>query len=92
MRIFGINLRRIRISKSLTQSGLADLIDVTPPTVSLYESGKQWPGIDKVEKLAKVLGIDDSELFVDDALITTETAMRVISKALEPLTKKGSKV
>ena len=61
------NIIRARIKAGLTQKEIADRIGVAPSTYSCYESGKREPDIDKIKKIASVLGVTGNELLgIDD--------------------------
>lgn len=55
-------LRDLRIERGLTQVELAGRADVAKSMLSLYESGKQRPHLDTLEKLLDALGIQLGEL------------------------------
>lgn len=56
-------LKEIRISKGMTQTDIAEMLNVRQATVSLWESGISMPRADMLIKLAKLLNctIDDSK-------------------------------
>ena len=51
-----VSLKAMRIDKNLTQTALADAVNVTKKTVGAWENGKSMPTIDKIEKICAVLG------------------------------------
>ena len=61
----GTNLRRIRLSLSLTQEELSARSAVHQTYLSNVEAGKRNPSILVMEKIAKGLNVDVSELFRD---------------------------
>lgn len=60
---FGKRVRELRKSKKMTQELLAELISMEPSNISKMESGMHFPGPDKIEKIAKILGVEAKELF-----------------------------
>lgn len=60
--IFASNLKAERHRKGITQSELAELVDVCDSTISLLERGLQTPSIFLVYDISKVLGIDINDL------------------------------
>lgn len=62
----GLNILIYREKKRLTQEQLADLIEVTRQTVSLWESDAMQPSRAKLQKLAKALGVTVAQLYSDD--------------------------
>lgn len=53
-----ISLCSLRLAMALTQVELANLVGVTQPRLSLWESGKEKPGIDKIRALSLALETD----------------------------------
>lgn len=60
--IFATNLRRIRIERSLTQEGLADLAGIDRTYVSALERQVYSVSLDTIEKLADVLKVEPHTL------------------------------
>jgi transcriptional regulator with XRE-family HTH domain len=58
----GLNVRRQREAKQLTQEKLAELAGLDPTYISGIERGLRNPGIKNVARLAKALGLTTSEL------------------------------
>ena len=52
---FGKFLKSARLAANMTQAQLAAYMNVTPPTVSKWESGKLVPRLETVQKLSQVL-------------------------------------
>lgn len=62
---FSTKVKQLREQKSLTQRELAELINVSQPTVAQYEIGIKVPTIVVGVKLAKILGTTCEELVAD---------------------------
>ena len=82
--MLGDNIKKYRKANNLSQEELAEKINVTRQSISLWETGKTQPSIDILVNLASVLGITTDELLKssDDTLVTliedvptTETAV-----------------
>lgn len=58
----GLNVRRQREAKELTQENLAERAGLDPTYISGIERGLRNPGIKNVAKLAKALGLTTAEL------------------------------
>jgi transcriptional regulator with XRE-family HTH domain len=58
----GLNLRRQREAKELTQEKLAERAGLDPTYISGIERGLRNPGIKNVARLAKALGLTTAEL------------------------------
>lgn len=55
--LLGARIREIRKARGLTQEQLAEMIDVEQKHVSRIESGKNYPTIDRLEKVAAALKV-----------------------------------
>lgn len=60
---FGEVIRRRRRELGLTQAELASRIKISPPYIGNMESGRRRPSNVILMRLAKVLGLEDRELF-----------------------------
>jgi transcriptional regulator with XRE-family HTH domain len=67
-------MRRQRKKLGLSQGGLAEKAETATNYIGMIETGKKFPSIDMIEKIAEALQIDTLELFssqpipVDEAL------------------------
>lgn len=57
------NIQRIRREKDLSQEEVAHRADIHQTYLSGVETGKRNPSILLVERIAKALGVDVSEIF-----------------------------
>lgn len=64
----GKNIRKLREAKSLTQSGLAELVNVSDKAVSRWETGKGFPDFTLIPQLSEVLGISVAELMSGETI------------------------
>lgn len=55
--LLGARIKEIRKARGLTQEQLAEKIDVEQKHVSRIESGKNYPTIDRLEKMADALNV-----------------------------------
>ena len=60
--VFSKNLRKYMEQAGKTQKEVADVVGVAPPTFNEWLSGKKFPRIDKIQKLADYFGILKSDL------------------------------
>ena len=67
----GINIKRIRLERNLTQEEIANHIGVSAQSVSKWERGEGYPDIELLPSLANYLGIS-----VDDLLGVSESEKR----------------
>ena len=58
----GLNIRKRREARALTQETLAERASLDPTYISGIERGLRNPGIKNVVRLAKALGITTAEL------------------------------
>lgn len=58
----GLNVRKAREAKELTQEKLAEKAGLDPTYISGIERGLRNPGINNVARIAKALGVLTSEL------------------------------
>ena len=55
-------IKKVRKDKGLTQQDLADLLNLSPKTISKWECGKGCPDISILNELCNILGISVTEL------------------------------
>lgn len=60
---YGDNIAAIRKRLGLTQSDLAERLNVEQPTVQRWERGLREPNMTKLAEIANALGVDPGELF-----------------------------
>ena len=60
--ILGNNLKRYRKSRSFTQAGLAEKINISIPFLSDIENGKKWISPHTLAKITEILDIEAYEL------------------------------
>lgn len=65
--IFARNLRRLRHARGLSQEALAYEADINRTYLSKLESAGPYPGLQVIEKLAKVLRVQPAELLAPPA-------------------------
>lgn len=63
-RLFGENLKRVRLASNCTQRQLAEKVGVTSNYISLLENGERIPSVDLLEAIGKELGVPSSVLLV----------------------------
>lgn len=61
-RVFAQNLQRYIAESGKTQKEIADAIGVSAPTLNEWVTGKKFPRIDKIQRLADYFGILKSDL------------------------------
>ena len=58
----GLNLKRIRTKKAISQGDIARELGVSRGFVSTIENGKTNPTLSTIAKIAKALGVSTNEL------------------------------
>lgn len=61
----GENIKRIRKEKGLTQKELGELCNINEANIRKYESGRQNPKIETIDKIADALGVLTSQIKED---------------------------
>lgn len=56
------NLKEARQTSGLSQKEVAERLGVAKSTYSLYESGKREPDVERIKKLAQILGVSSDAL------------------------------
>lgn len=69
----GLNLRRLRHAKRLSQEELAHAADIHQTYLSGVEGGKRNPSIAVLERIATALGSDISVLFASPGRVKRAT-------------------
>ena len=59
----GLKIKELRKRKGLTQEELAELIQMEQNSISVMESGRNFPTLGTLEKIAKVLDVNLSDFF-----------------------------
>ena len=80
---FGQRIKEIRIQKGYTQYKLAELVDIDPKHISHIETGRSFPKADLIEKFAKALDVDYTQLFKINHLQEKDTLINKINNYLK---------
>ena len=59
--MLGDKIKLYRENKKMTQNEVADVLDVSPATISKYESGALEPNIESLKKLAELFEVSVDE-------------------------------
>lgn len=60
--MLGDKLRTLRSEKNITQKQMAELLNITQPSYSMYESNKRTPDYQTLQRIADVFGITVDQL------------------------------
>ena len=69
----GLKIKELRKRKGLTQEQLADLINMEQNSISVIESGRNFPTLGTLEKIAQILEVNLSDFFNYDYIDDIET-------------------
>jgi len=81
--LIGKRIKKVRISKGLSQSALAEVADVSPQTVSYIETGLTCPNLDTFVALANALSVTADELIGENLLKCRTTGTFADKEVLE---------
>ena len=62
LKLIGINIKAERLKKNLSQEQLTEMTNISIPTISLIETGKQNTSILNILEIASALGVDVNTL------------------------------
>lgn len=62
MNVFGSNLKKIRLNRSMTQGDLADALNISRSSISMYENGEREPDFETLELIADYFNVDMNHL------------------------------
>ena len=80
--ITGATIKRLRENKSMTQAELAERIDVSPKTISKWETAKGLPDISLLDPLASALEVSIMELMSGDTVVNRNISANMIRSKL----------
>jgi len=63
----GLRIKEFRKQRGFTQEQLAELVDMEQNSISVIESGRNFPTLVTLEKIADVLNVDISDFFNYDS-------------------------
>lgn len=63
LKAFGRRLAEVRKTCGLTQQELASKLDISLVSVGYLETGKRWPRLNTLHRIAKILDVNIDQLF-----------------------------
>lgn len=63
LKAFGKRLSEVRKSQGLTQQELAEKLDISLVSIGYIETGKRWPRLSTLHRIASCLNVSLAELF-----------------------------
>nr|AJG37929.1 DNA-binding helix-turn-helix protein [Firmicutes bacterium enrichment culture clone fosmid MGS-M1] len=79
---FGERIRTRRIRNNFTQRQLAELLNVTPQTISKWENDLSEPGFQMITKMTTIFHISHDELFVGETEVLYKGSIYTARKDL----------
>ncbi|CDC20963.1 transcriptional regulator XRE family [Clostridium sp. CAG:306] len=89
---FGLRLKELRNKSGITQYQLAEITGIDPKHISHIETGRSFPKADLIEKFAKALGIDYTDLFQTQYLKSKKEMISFIVSDLKKASDSDVKV
>lgn len=81
--LFGQRIKILRKKRNLTQSNIAEMVDVDAKHISCIENGKNFPSPELIAKLADAFKLHVKELFEFEDYPNTKDLKKEIIKALD---------
>ena len=72
---FGERLRSYRIIENMSQKDLAELLNVTPQTISKLENNLSEPEFHLISEMTKIFKITHDELFIGESKINYQGSL-----------------
>ena len=73
------NLRKLRLEKKYTQEQVAQMLSVSPQSVSRWECGTTLPEVTLFPEIAKIYAVTVDDLFREDCLAYANYAQRLLA-------------
>ena len=80
----GNRIKSFRTKQNLTQSEIADALQISPQAVSRWENGENLPDISLLVPLSRLLGVSTDRLLGQYQIETPEIRESVFSEVLTP--------
>lgn len=77
--VFANNLRKLRLEKAYTQERAAELLGVSPQSVSRWECGNTLPDVLLLPEIAKIYGVTVDDLYKEDTFAYPNYAQRLLA-------------
>lgn len=78
-RLFGSNLRRLRLQKGLSQLALATQAGMAHNFINDIENGRKWVSPETIAKIVSTLGAEPYQLFLSEELAKDETEVELLA-------------
>ena len=86
--LLGKKIRNLRKSRDWTQEQLSEKLGINSKSVLRIESGKTFPTIQNLEKLAEIFDVEIADLFVNHYMADVSKIKQYIYENLEIMNEK----
>lgn len=86
--LLGKRIKEIRKSCNFTQEKLSELVEIETNTLSRIESGRHFPSLITLEKIAEVLSVEMKDFFEFKHLVSDKEMKAKIIKNIDEMDKK----
>ena len=90
--LLGSRIREMRKARGWTQARFAEMVDIEQKHVSRIELGKNYPTIDRLEKMAEALSVPLASFFDFSHLKNNHERAEGIEEMLKELDKNSRKI
>ena len=77
--IFGENLKRLRVAKKFTQEQAAQLLNISPKSLSRWECGSTMPDVMMLPEIARLYCVTVDDLYKEQSVTYENYAARLLS-------------
>lgn len=77
--ILGTNLRRLRTAKNYTQEQAAQLLNISPKSLSRWECGSTMPDVMLLPEIARLYCVTIDDLYKEQSMVYENYAQRLLS-------------
>ena len=88
--MLGEKIKKYRETKGFTQAEIAELLCVSPATVSKYEAGTLEPNIESIKKFSELFEVSIDKLLKDDAFDISKIDILAVLREQKEMKMKGS--
>ncbi len=91
-KLLGKRIKAIRKTRGLTQEKLSEMIDIEPSSLSGIESGRFYPSLHVLEKIANVLEVELIDFFKYSTINIPENIDEEIGKIINKQNKENKEL
>ncbi len=88
--MLGEKIKKYREIKGITQAEIAELLSVSPATVSKYEAGTLEPNIESIKKFSELFEVSIDKLLKDDAFDISKIDILAVLREQKEMKVKGN--